>query len=993
MGRSWQQLPLTSPLALAVSGGKLYALHKSNDGAFVVSAAPLDAGLPRGDWQRVLSVPASIKPFDLAVDGHSRIYVSDPAANHVYQLGNDGKVVLTYGKLDGQVAGAYDALSLMSPGKIATWTDADGNDRLIIIEQVGPNRAAEWSVDGKLLREFLTLQTKANSGYAIDPADVHLTYIEGQGNWLTRFKMDFEKQTWTVDAVWPNVGTDPALPGIDHPKFIRVGGKAYLACSRSNNVYRQEGDRWLLSAGIIQKGTGAKTEYFMWHDANGDGKVQEEEYSNTPMAMPGHLLHYHGNQWLDDLSMVALNQGGQDVWRLAPESYDAHGNPIFAQWKKVLTDPIFEARAQKNADAIHGGNELAQQFSSDWGMADGSVENGFYVHARGGPSFSANDGAQTKISRYVPDPDGGYKLKWRTGRQAMRRLAERGDIYGAIHMHSPINGLLSIIDQSRCGVLLYTEDGLYVDTLFPDGRRYNSTVAGIYPQGGEFFAGTIVPDSISGKIYLGMGKYTPLLFEAQGWSLKDNPVKPLTTLPKTINITASQIASPPEIALSVRGGPGAARVARFSPAIGGAAMDGSMAGWESCEPVSFSADKDQTVEVRCLYDPEHLYLRWHARLGAKFQPTALEPLDRIFTHDRLADTLSLYFQGDPEAKPGATLGRAGDVRIVFGMFKDGDKLRPAALAMYPKWQGDGKPSPLTYKTPVGTAAFEHVGAVDGANLFGALDDDAKGFVIAAAIPRTALPKIPPLAGGLKTQINFSATFAGHNKFWWANSDGSASQETYDEPTEARLYPGSWAPAQFTGLDAGVVVRNWLVCGPFGGPGAENFKPDPQGPMKDAVKAFGEAGHYPPDNGKVDLNAVYSGEQVHGYWKDPGQVRWKPATIADLDTRILTGPAGQIWYAAAWLHVPEDTQLDVEFQGHAQHFYRCFLNGDLIFKGEANSKDEKLPVARKTMTLQRGWNQVLIRGYCVGYPPFRTGLVLSGPEAKLWTVKVSAKPPE
>ncbi len=49
-------------------------------------------------------------------------------------------------------------------------------------------------------------------------------------------------------------------------------------------------------------------------------------------------------------------------------------------------------------------------------------------------------------------------------------------------------------------------------------------------------------------------------------------------------------------------------------------------------------------------------------------------------------------------------------------------------------------------------------------------------------------------------VNFSATFAGHNKFWWANADGSANRETYDEPSEARLYPGSWAAAQFQGLD-------------------------------------------------------------------------------------------------------------------------------------------------------------------------------------------------
>ncbi len=992
-GKIVGELSLLHPRALAVSGGTLYALHASENGGFMVSGMGLEAGVPKGDWKQIFTVSASIKPFDLAVDSRGRFYVSDPAANHVYQLDGAGKVVLTYGKQDAQTPGKYDALTLISPGKIATWKDTEGNDRLIIVEQAGPNRAAEWSSDGKLLREFLTLQTKANDGYAIDPEDSAHIFIAGQEGWLTRFNVDYEKRTWVVDAIWPGVGIDPILPGFDHPKFVRVKGRNYIACSRGYNVYRQDGNRWVLSAGVVRKVAGGKQQCFAWHDANGDGEVQEEEYRDHPLALPGQIFRYHGEQWLDDLSMVAMNQAGMDVWRLAPAGFDDHGNPIFQEWKKLLTDPVFEARVAGKADAVHGGNEMAQMFSSDWAMTDGSMEEGFYVNARGGPSFSANEGSQTKISRYVPDGKGGFQLKWRTGREAMQKLAEPGDIYGAIHMHAPINGLLSVIDQSRCGVLLYTTDGMYVDTIFPDGRRFSPAAAGVYPQPGEYFAGMIYPDQKSGKIYFGMGKYTPMLFEAEGWTRKNNPATALSTVQKTVKISAAQVASPPEIALSVRGGAGKAKIARFAPALGGAALDGSMSGWESCEPVAFSAGKDQTVEVRCLYDPEHLYLRWHARLGGKFQAAALQPMDRIFTHDRLADTLSIYFQGDPEAKPGgAPEGRAGDLRIVFGMFEDGGKVVPAALGMYPKWSGKG--SPLTYKTPVGTAAFEHIGPVEGGKLFGKVDEDGKGFVIVAEIPKAAIPNAPALVGGLRTQVNFSATFGGHNKFWWANSDGSASRETYDEPTEARLYPGSWSPAQFQGLDSGVVVRNWLICGPFGGAGAEKFKEDanPQA-MKDAVRKFSEAGRYPPDDGKVDLKAVYSGEMVRGYWNDPGQVKWKAATIADLDTRVTLGPSAQTWYGVTWMHVPEETELEFAFQGHPQTFLKYFLNGEVVFEGEIKQvRDTMPPVAKKQVKLRAGWNQVMFRGYCIGYPPFRAGLVVGGEEAKLWKLKVSAVAP-
>ena len=120
------------------------------------------------------------------------------------------------------------------------------------------------------------------------------------------------------------------------------------------------------------------------------------------------------------------------MWRLAPSGFDAHGNPIFTNWTKVLTDPVFAARSAGTADALHGGNELADRFTSDWMGADGSPETGYYVQARGGRNFSANEGPQHKITRYVPDGRGGYVMQWRTGRSALQTSGEarrnvRGD--------------------------------------------------------------------------------------------------------------------------------------------------------------------------------------------------------------------------------------------------------------------------------------------------------------------------------------------------------------------------------------------------------------------------------------------------------------------------------------------------------------------------------------------------------------------------------------
>lgn len=252
----------------------------------------------------------------------------------------------------------------------------------------------------------------------------------------------------------------------------------------------------------------------------------------------------------------------------------------------------------------------------------------------------------------------------------------------------------------------------------------------------------------------------------------------------------------------------------------------------------------------------------------------------------------------------------------------------------------------------------------------------------------------PFSGELRTLVNFDANFGGHEKFWWADTDGSASHETYDEPSEARLYPGSWAPARFIGITDGVAVRNWMVLGPFGGPGAEKFVNDPRN--KDEVRRFYDAATFPPDDGKVDLAASYEGEQVQGFWRNPGRIKWKAETVEELDTRVAVGGGSQVWYGATWIHAPVATELEIVFQSHPMTYLRWVVNGqkmDVPYKEyKGGPPPLRLHTASRVVTLQAGWNQVNYRGYCVGYAPFRVGLALKAAPEKLWPLRFSGKPP-
>ena len=190
-----------------------------------------------------------------------------------------------------------------------------------------------------------------------------------------------------------------------------------------------------------------------------------------------------------------------------------------------------------------------------------------------------------------------------------------------------------------------------------------------------------------------------------------------------------------------------------------------------------------------MYGPEHLYLRWHARLSAAFEPKPLPDLPHIFSHEVLADTLSFYLQGDVNAKPGGDAnGRPGDVRFVFGVFMKDGKTVPVGIGMYPSWTGKGPANPQVYRTHQ-TATFAHVAEIEGAEYGYSIDADGKGFVLAAAIPRAAIPALEkPLDGALQTMANFSATFGGHNKFWWAQHGRKGEQRGLRRTNGSKALP-------------------------------------------------------------------------------------------------------------------------------------------------------------------------------------------------------------
>ena len=106
--------------------------------------------------------------------------------------------------------------------------------------------------------------------------------------------------------------------------------------------------------------------------------------------------------------------------------------------------------------------------------------------------------------------------------------------------------------------------------------------------------------------------------------------------------------------------------------------------------------------------------------GWKYPLVDLEPANRMFVHGRAACTCSLYIQGNHSAGPAPKnvnpLGRSGDARFVFGVFKgtthDPEQPQVGALAMYPLWDAKfGPATPTTYAVVI-TQAIHQLLVVD-----------------------------------------------------------------------------------------------------------------------------------------------------------------------------------------------------------------------------------------------------------------------------------------
>lgn len=147
-------------------------------------------------------------------------------------------------------------------------------------------------------------------------------------------------------------------------------------------------------------------------------------------------------------------------------------------------------------------------------------------------------------------------------------------------------------------------------------------------------------------------------------------------------------------------------------------------------------------------------------------------------------------------------GRGGPQRIMLAQIAGKSEI----IAMRPQWKAAGNHPYRYFTEAAGAVPMDDVAKLDGAGAVAIFKPAAKGYRVEVKLPWTALDIRPQADARIPfdLQVIFSDPAGQTNvdTAWWHGSAGGGAYCTTDIATEARLYPDTWATAQFYLQDPG-----------------------------------------------------------------------------------------------------------------------------------------------------------------------------------------------
>lgn len=702
-------------------------------------------------------------PQSVAEDKQGRIYVSQRgSAMNVAVFDAHGKRVGSIGKPGGRPAiGLFGPTGMLMPAQIAV----DHLGRLWVTESnLQPKRTSVWNTDGKLAFDLVGC-TAYCAGGSINPFDPTRGFSE-----TVEYHVDLAAQTYRPLANLPDaIGTGMFCV----TRYARVNGREYIQARSTaekagmvkiffhlpdgswrhvaewGNVGRDKNFSEPLWKGLAGKA-------FLWVDQNDDGIAQREEIQVLDRPLGS---YYWGQGMGEDLTVVIPIARSSDFFVFQPDGFTTDGAPRYRSDRLTVITAHGPVGSEGMMAVGRGGRLYLNQSPLQARDPDGKL---LWTYP--------NDYVSVHGSHRAPAPRPGLVIG-------------PSSIYGTALVNANI-GEVFYLNGNLGQNFLFTEDGLWVQSLFNDLRGWHDVPADAtigmpcdaMSAGGESFGGWFCK-AANGKYYICGGGTAALVFELNG-------MESLKRFDTAVEVTPTDLVAADELRIRRAARAQQAKVATIKAIATPPSLDGDLAGWQMDQGAVEVAGGAGVVGVaKAAYDAKNLYLAWKVQHLAPFT-NAGQDYRLMFKMGDCVD-LMLRTTDSTSEKP-----VAGDLRLLLTL-KAG---KPLAVLYQPVSAGAPKNESADLSSPNRTVHFDRVQAIEIPLTVKAIPG---GYAVTAALPLERIG-VGSLTGkrlrgdfGILLSDNTGQKCTSRN--YWSNKQAN---NTSDVPDEAMLTPVLWGELRF-----------------------------------------------------------------------------------------------------------------------------------------------------------------------------------------------------
>ena len=739
-------------------------------------------------------VGKQIKPFTatvfpdayaLAVGDNGEVYLSVRGAEqNVKVFSPTGKPVREIGKRGGRPQnGAYIAGAMRDPAQITL----DKTGRLWVAEETeNPKRTSVWNAQtGELVKDLAGTTSYAGAG-AINPFDPTMGFADD-----TVYRLDWKTgSSQPIYSLGPREAENDLFPPSVHNRVSRVvkrGNFTYVFTTGSARGAREvhctlfDGKNWRSAAHI---GTvmsrdnkaefakyqnpifaGHEGEAYAWADRNGDGLVQNDEMTFAKPQIDGKPVDLRSFYWgqlpAPDGTIIYMAKGENALLKFPIAGTTPVGAPIYNVAAPVVV--------KVDRPLVEKGNGEGQLIGGDDGR----------VYLNQSPILAID-----KSGHVV----GTYPSNFTSVHGSHLAAAARpGSIIGPSSFLGtalvPNVGEVFYLNGNLGENYLFTQDGLYIQTLFKDGRGYadvpDRAIRGMpmdaTTAGGESFGGNFVRAQ-NGVTYLTLGTTDARVMEISG-------LDSIQRLDGKFSYTPAQYGAAQSLMIENAAKTQQAKLYTVARADAPATIDGKATEWpelldDKAQVLEIAeADGPRYARAAARYDADNLYLGYRVLTGRGAMKNSGQD-DRLLF--KTGDAVDLMIG------PHKSAGGIGDTRVLLS-FPD-----KRAVAVLNQKRAPGAPASekFEFASPWRSFAFDRVVTLRDVKL--ASGPIKGGTFVEAAIPWKDLGIAPQ--SGLQLKADVGALFgdAGGNttiaRHYWSNGQTNLVN---DVPGEADLTPQLW----------------------------------------------------------------------------------------------------------------------------------------------------------------------------------------------------------